>query len=240
MAVQSRENIEEGQLDAETVLLTVRGPVDRRSAFHLQRSIGAAVRAGRLRAIVDLSRAGEIAPGVLAALLHARRRLLAIGGDLTLVAPESSFTGGCPLPVEPTIAHAHRQAPFAAIRRATVGVVGPLRRAITGWTAGIGADAHTQDAVALAASEAITNAVVHAYREAPEPGTVSVTGEIVAEGRVRVTVTDKGCGMKPRVDSAGLGLGLPLIAQLADNLEIDSRVDEGTRIAMDFEQVSGR
>jgi hypothetical protein len=45
--------------------------------------------------------------------------------------------------------------------------------------------------------------------------------------------------MRPRVDSPGLGLGLPLIAQVAGNVEIDSQYAEGTCIAMDFELVSG-
>src|SRR5256885_1903761 len=79
--VQIQEAIERRTLDARTILLTVSGAVDRRLALDLQRAIGQAVRCGRLRAIVDLSAAGRIDPGVIAVLLHARRRMLAIGGE---------------------------------------------------------------------------------------------------------------------------------------------------------------
>ena len=40
-----------------------------------------------------------------------------------------------------------------------------------------------------------------------------------------VDVRDNGRGMVPRLDSPGLGLGLPLIAQLTDVLEILDRGD---------------
>ena len=222
------------------MLLGVYGVVDRRRAFDLQRAVGEAVRCGRLRTIIDLSEAGRIEPGVVAALLHARRRLLAIGGDLTIVAPGAPFGMSSPLPVAATVAAARIMPSFAATRRAIVEAVGPLRRALTRWTVDAGADQRTQEAVALAGSEAITNAVVHAYCDTPEPGTVSVSGEQLELERLRVTVRDDGCGMKPRPDSPGLGLGLPLIVQLAKSVEIDTRPGEGTRVAMDFDLLSGR
>src|SRR5438105_3538961 len=68
----------------------------------------------------------------------------------------------------------------------------------------------------LALSEAITNAVVHAFRQ-NTPGTVTVTLTVDPEGReVKALVLDDGLGCKPRADSPGLGLGLPLIATLAE------------------------
>jgi serine/threonine-protein kinase RsbW len=48
-----------------------------------------------------------------------------------------------------------------------------------------------------------------------------------------VTVADSGGGLVPRADSPGLGVGLPLIAQLADRLDVRSG-DEGTQIRMSF------
>ena len=50
---------------------------------------------------------------------------------------------------------------------------------------------------------------------------------------VEVSVDDDGLGMRPRLDSPGVGLGLPLIADLADRVEITSR-GPGTRIAARF------
>jgi anti-sigma regulatory factor (Ser/Thr protein kinase)/ABC-type transporter Mla MlaB component len=238
--VQIHQGIGRRTLDPRTILLTVNGAVDRRLALDLQRAIGQAVRCGRVRAIVELSDAGRIEPGVIAALLHARRRLLSIGGELTVVAPGAPFGIASPLPVAPTVEAALACPDFATTRRAVVEAVGPLRRALTRWTVDAGADQRTQEAVAIAGSEAITNAVVHAYMNDPEPGTVGVAGEVQDFERLHITVSDEGSGMQPRADSPGLGLGLPLIAQLAEAVDIDSRPGTGTRIAMDFAILSGR
>jgi anti-sigma regulatory factor (Ser/Thr protein kinase) len=96
-------------------------------------------------------------------------------------------------------------------------------------------------AVELAVSEAVTNAVVHAYRDR--------TGEIVDERvGVRVTkdrqgicvgVADDGVGMSPRGDSPGLGLGLPMIERLSDELVILQGAT-GTRLQMHFVFVPDR
>ena len=85
-------------------------------------------------------------------------------------------------------------------------------------------------AVKVAVNEAVTNAVVHAYaqRDGEIGLTVAVNGE-----RLTVTVVDTGGGLTPRADSPGLGVGLPLIAQLADHLDVRSD-DSGTEIRMSF------
>lgn len=50
-----------------------------------------------------------------------------------------------------------------------------------------------------------------------------------------VRVRDHGQGLKPRLDSPGLGLGLPLIAQLSARSEIISPKRGGTEISMQFD-----
>ena len=81
---------------------------------------------------------------------------------------------------------------------------------------------------------------VHAYRDAPAPGTVSVSGEVLRVERLQVCVSDEGAGMTPRSDSPGLGLGLPLIAQVADPVDIEPGPHGGTRVTMGFALLSGR
>jgi serine/threonine-protein kinase RsbW len=93
-----------------------------------------------------------------------------------------------------------------------------------------GIDGLALGAVKLAVNEAVTNAVVHAYAEAD--GEIAVTVALGA-GELTVTVADSGGGMVPRQDSPGLGIGLPLIAQLADRVEVHSD-DDGTRVCMSF------
>ena len=78
----------------------------------------------------------------------------------------------------------------------------------------------------------MTNVVLHAYPG--EPGEVHVRVE--RSGRtLRVVVSDDGSGMLPRPDSPGLGLGLPLIAQLVDGLDVHRRERGGTELCMRFE-----
>jgi len=92
--------------------------------------------------------------------------------------------------------------------------------------------------IAIAVYEAEINVVAHAYR-----GVMSVT---IDRDKCQVIVDDEGPGI-PDIDEAmkegfstasekvremgfGAGMGLPNIRQNADDLEIDSKVDEGTRL----------
>jgi anti-sigma regulatory factor (Ser/Thr protein kinase) len=84
--------------------------------------------------------------------------------------------------------------------------------------------------VALAVSEAATNAVVHGYRGAE--GTIQVSA-CMSETELTIVVSDAGAGLVPRTDSPGLGLGLPIIASLASRVELVSE-GEGTHIHMMF------
>ena len=90
------------------------------------------------------------------------------------------------------------------------------------------------DAVALAVSEAVTNAVVHAYADAPEPGEIEVIAQRVGDDRLEIFVCDDGRGMLPRHDSPGVGLGLPLVATLAESFEVQARTGGGTQVRMAF------
>ena len=72
--------------------------------------------------------------------------------------------------------------------------------------------------------EACANVVVHAYPPG-DVGPLIVHAEI-KDGEILIEVCDQGQGMTPRPDSPGLGLGLPLIANLADRLEIKDGAGE--------------
>src|SRR4051812_23308645 len=87
--------------------------------------------------------------------------------------------------------------------------------------------------IALAITEATTNAVLHAYRDREEPGTVTVTAEREHD-HVCFFVRDEGTGLAPRVDSPGLGLGLGLIAQVTDSADVRAPETGGTEVVMRF------
>lgn len=95
------------------------------------------------------------------------------------------------------------------------------------------------DDIRMAVSEAVTNAVVHAYQGGV--GVIRVTVE-VAGGRLVITVEDRGRGI-PDVEWAKqpanttapdehLGLGLHFISVCVDEYDIETRVGEGTRLRM--------
>ena len=91
--------------------------------------------------------------------------------------------------------------------------------------------------IGLAISEAVTNIVHHAY-VGSEPGEIRVAVHI-GEHEIEVLVEDDGRGMRPRPDSPGLGLGLPLIASLAARFETHASRAGGTRLCMWFARDPG-
>jgi serine/threonine-protein kinase RsbW len=107
------------------------------------------------------------------------------------------------------------------------------RAALHELAAQIGLSQAASDAIALAVSEAVTNAIVHAYRDAAQPGIVEVAG-VVHDDQLWVTVADFGSGLRPRLDSPGLGLGLAIIASEADGLDLVKSAGGGVTLRMRF------
>ncbi len=118
--------------------------------------------------------------------------------------------------------------------RAVPGAVCFARSSLSEFALAAGADQDQADAVRLAASEALTNAVVHAYGD--EPGNVYVTAALVSD-EFWVLIADDGRGLEPRTDRPGLGLGLGIIAQVSDELAIVPRAGGGIEIRMRFDLV---
>jgi anti-sigma regulatory factor (Ser/Thr protein kinase) len=104
-----------------------------------------------------------------------------------------------------------------------------LRRALLATIAGRGFD---EDSVALAASEAITNVVRHAY-QAPG-GTVMLIATASADELV-VVVADEGIGARSLTLQSGpnVGIGLAVIGELCADVHIEP-THAGTTITMRF------
>jgi serine/threonine-protein kinase RsbW/stage II sporulation protein AB (anti-sigma F factor) len=90
--------------------------------------------------------------------------------------------------------------------------------------------------VKLAVSEAVTNAVMHAYVDRDEPGHIRVD-VFYEQGEILVVIGDDGSGPRPRPDTAGAGLGFPMIATVAKRMEV--LADAGTEVRMVFDCPKG-
>ena len=115
---------------------------------------------------------------------------------------------------------------------ATAGNLPPLRQRVRRFATIVGVP--DPDDVALAATEAVTNAILHAYRDG-EPGELRLVA-CDEPDRLVVVVRDYGCGMSPRSDSPGLGMGLSIIGTLASSTNIERPDDGGTRVRMHFDK----
>ena len=113
--------------------------------------------------------------------------------------------------------------------------VARARYALSEFAAVAGADRKQIDDIRLATSEAVTNAVLHAYRG--DPGSVHVTAAVVA-GELWILICDDGRGLEARSERPGLGLGLALISQASDELAIVPRAGGGIEVRMRFVLVS--
>jgi anti-sigma regulatory factor (Ser/Thr protein kinase) len=80
--------------------------------------------------------------------------------------------------------------------------------------------------VGIVVSEAVTNVVLHAYRDS-ESGRVRVSA-FLQDTVLTLVVADDGVGISPNPDSPGLGVGLALIGSLAEHLDVQR--DDGTTL----------
>lgn len=96
--------------------------------------------------------------------------------------------------------------------------------------------------IRTAVSEAVTNAVIHGYREDPS-GTVYINVKVCEDRTLIVRVRDRGCGiadiklaMTPLYsgDPSGErgGMGFSIMESFTDDLDVRSSVGKGTTVTM--------
>jgi stage II sporulation protein AB (anti-sigma F factor) len=94
--------------------------------------------------------------------------------------------------------------------------------------------------IKTAVSEAVTNCIVHAYRDTI--GMIYITVKIFENGEVIIRVRDKGCGiadieqaMEPLFTTAGderAGLGFAVMQSFMDKLTVRSTLGRGTIVTL--------
>src|SRR6187549_1781413 len=89
---------------------------------------------------------------------------------------------------------------------------------------------------ARAENVAVVRHAIGGLGEALDVGdqTLSDVKLAVTEACTNTVVRDEGLGIVPRTDSPGLGLGLPLIATLAESLELGTDEGKHTEVRMTF------
>lgn len=111
--------------------------------------------------------------------------------------------------------------------------VSQLRHRVAEFASTAGASDDVTQAVALAVSETVTNAVVHAY-DADGRGDVRVRCHVDVE-RFIVEVSDAGAGIGAGHSRPGIGHGLAMVGAVVQTLEIAPGPDgRGTTVTMAF------
>ena len=97
--------------------------------------------------------------------------------------------------------------------------------------------------IRIIVSEAVTNCIIHAYKD--RLGIISIEVKIYSDSSIRIRVKDKGIGindiekcMEPlySTDESGErgGMGLPIMNSLSDNFKITSKPSKGTTVTAYF------
>jgi two-component sensor histidine kinase len=115
--------------------------------------------------------------------------------------------------------------------------VGRLRHAVREYTASQGVAPALVHDVALAVSEVVSNAVVHAFPAGAEDGSIMVTATVNGN-EVTVRVVDDGIGLTPRVDSPGAGLGLAIAGKVARQMVVERPQRGGTEVRLTFREAA--
>ena len=102
-----------------------------------------------------------------------------------------------------------------------------LRADLRAWLVSHGVRPETRDAVLLACSEAVANAIEHGYRDDPF-GMIDIVATVTADA-VEVKVTDRGTWRGP-VSDVSRGRGLQLIRESMDQVLFDR--SDGTTVTM--------
>jgi len=109
--------------------------------------------------------------------------------------------------------------PLVLERPAVHDSLAPMREAFTGWLDSFSPGEDDRQNLEMAVSEAVTNAIEHAYPPG-RPGPVWLVAIVLPDGLLELNVADRGRWQEPGTADDGRGHGLLVIGQLADEMEV--------------------
>lgn len=100
--------------------------------------------------------------------------------------------------------------------------------------------------IKTAVSEAVTNAVVHGYKNEdtkPEKKLIFLSGDYFSDGKIVISIRDRGCGienvakaMEPLYTTSPeeerSGMGFTIMRELTDDLRVISKPGKGTTVRL--------
>jgi len=122
------------------------------------------------------------------------------------------------------------------------------RTAVAAFVSGLDPTVDELTDLKTSVSEAVTNCIVHAYRE--KIADIYITASIYPDRRVVVKIKDKGCGiedigkaMEPLFTTAPneerAGLGFAVMQSLCDKVKVASKPGKGTTVTL-IRRISSR
>ncbi|MBO4733826.1 MAG: anti-sigma F factor [Clostridia bacterium] len=117
---------------------------------------------------------------------------------------------------------------------------GFARAVVSAFAAGLDPTLEELNDIKTAVSEAVTNCIVHAYKE--NLGKIYITAEIIEGGIFKIKIRDTGCGIEnielaqqPLYTTVGgerAGLGFAVMQSFMDSVKVTSKVGRGTTVTM--------
>lgn len=121
------------------------------------------------------------------------------------------------------------------------------RAAVSAFAAQLDPTVEELSDIRTAVSEAVTNCIVHAYKESL--GNIYIKATICENGNFCVRIRDKGCGIADiekakeplftTSDGERAGLGFAVMESFSDKLKVRSKVGKGTTVTL-YKKISGR
>ncbi len=125
---------------------------------------------------------------------------------------------------------------------------GIARGAVAAFCAQLNPTASELGDIKCALSEAVTNSIVHAYRD--DIGNIYITVDLLENSVVKIKIKDKGCGIDDvkcartplyTTDREGerSGMGFTVMESFTDAMRVTSKSGRGTTVVL-YKKINGR